>query len=330
MTQGDGMSFAEFSYPLLQAWDWWHMYSNLGVQMQVGGSDQYGNIIAGMDAIRYMSENHPDMNHVQELAGSKDMVWPFGVTVPLLTTGSGAKFGKSAGNAVWLDPNLTTPFDVYGVSYFLAQAVAKALLTRLQFLLKSADADVERYLKLFTFVSMADIATVMKEHTADPGKRQAQHLLAREVIALVHGDQVAADTAKQHHSMRRPSLHSLSSGTSQVRSPQQNVDSSTAASFTGETENNASLRLPREAVHGQRIAHIIAQAGLVGSRGEGQRAVASGGVYAGTQSASAASTELEFVQVRNDASQTGDKYLLDDKMLVLRLGKWKVRIIEVE
>jgi len=109
------MSFAEFSYPLLQAWDWWHMYSNLGIQMQVGGSDQYGNIIAGMDAIRYMSENHPDRNYMQKDAGSLDMLSPFGVTVPLLTTASGAKFGKSAGNAIWLDPNMTSSFDVYGV-----------------------------------------------------------------------------------------------------------------------------------------------------------------------------------------------------------------------
>lgn len=115
MTQGDGMSFAEFSYPLLQAWDWWHMYTTFGVQVQVGGSDQYGNIIAGMDAISYMSEHHQDMNYVEEKTGHTEAL-PYGVTVPLLTTASGAKFGKSAGNAVWLDPNMTSSFDLYGVS----------------------------------------------------------------------------------------------------------------------------------------------------------------------------------------------------------------------
>jgi len=114
MTQGDGMSFAEFSYPLLQAWDWWHMYTNHGVQLQVGGSDQYGNIIAGMDAIRYMSEHHSEMNMISQKAGT-EMAGPVGLTVPLLTTALGTKFGKSAGNAVWLNKDMTSSFELYGV-----------------------------------------------------------------------------------------------------------------------------------------------------------------------------------------------------------------------
>ena len=110
MTAGDGMSFAEFTYPLLQAWDWWHMYTHYNVQVQIGGSDQYGNIVAGMDSIKYISSAESDSQEEPDAMNA-----PYGITTPLLTTSSGAKFGKSAGNAVWLDKNLTSPFDLYGV-----------------------------------------------------------------------------------------------------------------------------------------------------------------------------------------------------------------------
>lgn len=118
MEKGDGMSFAEFSYPLLQGWDWWHMYREHGVQVQIGGSDQYGNIVAGMDAIRYIAQSLPQsaqQAESQRLGTVKDETAPMGLTVPLLTTASGEKFGKSAGNAVWLDRTMTSPFDLYGV-----------------------------------------------------------------------------------------------------------------------------------------------------------------------------------------------------------------------
>lgn len=108
------MSFAEFSYPLLQAWDWWHMYSKSAVQLQVGGSDQYGNIVAGIDAIRSITEKSDNSDMQQKI--KSPISAPFGLTVPLLTTSSGAKFGKSAGNAIWLDKTMTSTFDLYGAS----------------------------------------------------------------------------------------------------------------------------------------------------------------------------------------------------------------------
>ena len=104
------MSFAEFTYPLLQAWDWWHMYSSMGVQLQIGGSDQYGNIVAGMDAIKHIA-----LIQDSRAGTGKTLAPPVGLTVPLLTTSAGAKFGKSDGNAIWLDENLTSAFDLYGV-----------------------------------------------------------------------------------------------------------------------------------------------------------------------------------------------------------------------
>ena len=114
MKSGDGMSFSEFTYPLLQAWDWWHMYNTKNIQIQIGGSDQFGNIIAGIDAINYIRKSHYDPLIRQE----KDdpLRKPMGFTVPLLTTASGEKFGKSAGNAVWLDKDMTSTFELYQVS----------------------------------------------------------------------------------------------------------------------------------------------------------------------------------------------------------------------
>jgi tyrosyl-tRNA synthetase len=91
MKNGDGMSFAEFTYPILQSWDWWHMYNTLGIRMQIGGSDQYGNITAGVDAVKYIAETHPAPDTPKKTSDP-----PFGLTVPLLTTSSGSKFGKTA------------------------------------------------------------------------------------------------------------------------------------------------------------------------------------------------------------------------------------------
>lgn len=116
MAQGDGMSYAEFTYPLLQAYDWWHLYQK-GVQLQIGGSDQYGNIVAGIDLIKHLVPRRSTPPEVRRLSG------PFGLTVPLLTTAAGAKFGKSAGNAIWLDKTMTSPFELYGVSHHYSKSV---------------------------------------------------------------------------------------------------------------------------------------------------------------------------------------------------------------
>jgi tyrosyl-tRNA synthetase len=113
MESGEGMAISEFSYPLFQAYDWWSMYKNQGVQLQIGGSDQYGNICAGMDAVSHMRKIHS----MDEGQGRDEdpRVATYGLTTPLLTTASGEKFGKSAGNAVWLDQHMMTSFDLYQV-----------------------------------------------------------------------------------------------------------------------------------------------------------------------------------------------------------------------
>jgi hypothetical protein len=113
MESGEGMALSEFSYPLFQAYDWWSMYRNQGIQLQIGGSDQYGNIIAGMGAVSHMRKIHRMDNGAQDEEDPR--VATFGLTTPLLTTASGEKFGKSAGNAVWLDDQMLSSFDLYQV-----------------------------------------------------------------------------------------------------------------------------------------------------------------------------------------------------------------------
>ena len=156
-----GISFTEFSYMLIQAFDFWHLYHSDGCELQMGGSDQWGNITAGT-----------------HLVGKRDGQDVHGLVFPLITTATGAKFGKSEAGNVWLDPERTSPYHFY------------------QFWLNTDDRDVERYLKLFTFLRLERIAATMAEHSADPGRREAQRVLAREVTATVHGP-AAAEAAIQ-------------------------------------------------------------------------------------------------------------------------------------
>jgi len=157
----EGISYTEFSYMLIQAYDFWHLFKSDGCELQMGGSDQWGNITAGT-----------------HLIGKREGREVHGLVVPLLTTAAGGKFGKSEGENVWLDPERTSPYRFY------------------QFWLNTDDRDVDRYLKLFTFLPLDRIASTMAEHSADPGRREAQRTLAREVTAAVHGP-AAAEAAIQ-------------------------------------------------------------------------------------------------------------------------------------
>jgi tyrosyl-tRNA synthetase len=147
-----GLSFTEFSYMLLQAYDFLQLYRRTGCTLQVGGSDQWGNITAGVDLIRRVegAEAHA-------------------LVAPLITTASGAKFGKSEAGAIYLDPAMTSPYRFY------------------QFWVNADDRDVGSYLKLFTERPKADIESLVKRHLEAPAKREAQHTLAADVTTAVHG-----------------------------------------------------------------------------------------------------------------------------------------------
>lgn len=152
-----GISFTEFSYMLVQAYDFWHLFRTAGCELQMGGSDQWGNITAGI-----------------ELIGRREQGSAHGLVMPLLTTSGGAKFGKSEDGNVWLDPARTSPYKFY------------------QFWLNTDDRDVERLLNFFTFLSSEEIAAVMTEQAADPSRRSAQRLLAQDITARVHGADTTA------------------------------------------------------------------------------------------------------------------------------------------
>lgn len=149
-----GISFTEFTYQILQSIDFLTLYREHDVQLQIGGADQWGNITAGTDLIH-------------KLEGAEARV--YGLTVPLLLKADGTKFGKTAGGAVWLDAEKTTPYEFY------------------QFWLNQDDRDVVKYLKYFTFLSREEIEDLAEKTEKAPEKREAQRTLAREVTAFVHG-----------------------------------------------------------------------------------------------------------------------------------------------
>ncbi|WP_020616546.1 tyrosine--tRNA ligase [Paenibacillus daejeonensis] len=152
-----GISFTEFSYQILQSLDYLHLFQNEDVQLQIGGSDQWGNITSGLDLIR-------------RKAGSESVA--FGLTIPLMLKADGTKFGKTAGGAIWLDPNKTTPFEFY------------------QFWANTDDRDVVKYLKYFTFLSKEQIEELAEKVQTEPHKREAQKMLAEEMTRFVHGEEL--------------------------------------------------------------------------------------------------------------------------------------------
>lgn len=149
-----GISYAEFSYQILQALDFEHLYRTKGCNLQIGGQDQWGNITSGLELIR-------KMNGADSVA--------YGITVPLVTKSDGTKFGKSESGAVWLDPKKTSPYQFY------------------QFWINTSDADVVKRLKQFTFLSKEETESIIAEWEEAPHQRLAQKVLAREVTTLVHG-----------------------------------------------------------------------------------------------------------------------------------------------
>ena len=153
MDSDQGISFTEFSYMLLQAFDYWWQFEHYGCRLQVGGSDQWGNITAGIDLVRRRSG-----------------ATVHGLTWPLMTRADGQKFGKTAEGTVWLDAERTLPFELH------------------QYFVNTDDRDVERLLLQLTLLPVAEVAEVMSAHAAAPHEREAQRALADEVCTLVHGD----------------------------------------------------------------------------------------------------------------------------------------------
>jgi tyrosyl-tRNA synthetase len=227
-----GLSFTEFSYMLLQAYDFWHLHRTMGVELQMGGADQWGNITAGLELIRRTSgvgEDAPDQP-------------AHGLAYKLLLSPSGTKFGKSeSGESVWLDAGRTTPFAFY------------------QYWLNADDRDVGTYLRWFTEFDRERIQALDAEVASRPEGRAAQRALARDITARTHGETAAAQAEADSEAMF--------SGAS-IEDP---------AVLRSLYESTGGFTFTSEALAGG-IAGLLADSGVLASRGEARRLVAGGGL----------------------------------------------------
>jgi tyrosyl-tRNA synthetase len=253
-----GISYTEFSYMLLQANDFLYLFDHHGCTMQAGGSDQWGNITAGIELIR-------------KARGGE----AFGITFPLLTTSSGEKFGKSAGNAVWLDPARTSPYQFY------------------QYWIRTDDRDVERLLKLFTFLELDEIGKMIAEHQAAPEHRIAQKKLAEEITRLVHGAESLAQAMAASEALFGGEISGLTD---------RDLQDIFADVPSFSIESNAIAQ-------GLKLPDLLVRAGAAKSKGEAARLIAGGGVYLNNRRAGDAAATLS----------SGD--LASETMFVVRVGK---------
>jgi tyrosyl-tRNA synthetase len=261
---GEGISYTEFSYMLLQANDYVELHQRHRCVLQIGGSDQWGNIIAGVRLVR------------QKLAASVHAL-----TVPLVTAADGTKFGKSTGGGnLWLDPEMTTPYAWY------------------QYFVNTADADVIRYLRWFTFLSADELADLDEVTAARPQERAAQRRLARELTTLVHGEQ--ATEAVEHASRALFGRGELA-----------RLDEATLRAALRET---SVAELKSGTPDG--IVDLLVATGLAQSKGAARRTIAEGGV----------SVNNTKIDDEDWAPQPTD--FLHGRWLVLRRGKRNIGGIE--
>src|SRR6056297_999664 len=261
-----GLTYAEFSYQLLQAFDFAHLYEQHGCILQGGGSDQWGNIVAGIDLVRRRGGGQA-----------------YGLVWPLLTTADGSKFGKSAGNAVWLDASMTSPYAYY------------------QYWVNAADADVVRFLKLFTFHDLERIADLERELERDPAARVAHRLLAREATRVIHGDAgVAAAEGATAVLFGDAPFAGL-------------ADDVLAAAF----EEAPSVTLERARLEGDGVGLLEAMTavGLSASNGEARRLVQQGSV------------RLNNARVEDPQRRLGPGDLASESTAVLRAGKKRYGLV---
>ncbi|MBW3562104.1 MAG: tyrosine--tRNA ligase [Actinobacteria bacterium] len=223
-----GISYTEFSYQLLQAYDFAHLYAEEDCLLQCGGTDQWGNIVAGVELTRRM--------HGGEVHG---LVWP------LLTTADGSKFGKSAGNAVWLDPEMTSPYAYY------------------QYWINTHDDDVIRFLRLFTFLDEETIEGLAAAHSRDPAERVAHRRLAEEATRLLHGE----DGLREAHRA------------TEILFGDEEFDGLDDRILTDAFEAAPSTEVPREQLDGGiGLLNLMTEVGAASSNGEARRLIQQGGV----------------------------------------------------
>lgn len=286
----NGLGFNEFTYQILQAYDFYHLYSKHNTTVQIGGNDQWGNITAGIDLINRLARSEKDTDQTDNSVASDKRCPPFGITVPLLTTSSGAKFGKSAGNAIFLDEEINTAYDIY------------------QFFYNTSDEDVERFLKIFTLLPLNEIKAVMSEHLTAPYKHIGQRLLAKEVTELIHGPQSAVDAEVVSRIIFGEEL---------------------PASYTEPKTGPALVQLLDKArvlqtVQGsdvKNLAGLIAEL-LQSSRADAKRRLSQGSVYLGLEEKVRIKENLSVNELQN-------YFICGTNVLLLRLGKQQCYVVQI-
>ena len=259
-----GISFTEFTYTILQAMDFLHLYENFDCKMQVGGSDQWGNITTGLELIRKMAPE-----------GSK----AFGLTIPLVTKADGTKFGKTESGAIWLDPEKTTPYEFY------------------QFWINTADADVVKYLKFFTFLSKEEIEGLEESVKNEPHLRKAQKALAEEMTRLIHGQDSLDQAIKITEALFNGEIQNLTAA--EIKQGFKDVPS--YEHTTGEEIG---------------IVDLLIAAGIVSSKRQAREDVTNGAVSINGQRV----TETDYV--------VSEKDRIEGQFTVIRRGKKKYFLIK--
>jgi len=263
--EAGGISYTEFSYQVLQAFDYLELYRRYNCTLQIGGSDQWGNIVAGLDLIRKVE------------GGSAHCL-----TVPLMTKSDGTKFGKTAGGSVWLDPEMTSPYAFY------------------QFWLNSDDADIPKFLKIFSFKTREEIEALIVAHEENPGARTAHRALAQELTTLVHG-------ATECDAAERAAKALFGQGD--------------LSELDERTLESALSQLPRTTVNrGEAMptwVDLLAATGVVDSKSAARRIVKEGGAY------------LNNEKVTAEDAVPSVESLIFGRFLLLRKGKRDLAAVEV-
>ncbi len=263
-----GMSFTEFTYQLVQGYDFYWLYKNKNCKLQMGGSDQWGNIVTGTELIR-----------------RKDGGEAFAFTCPLITKSDGGKFGKTESGNIWLDARRTSPYQFY------------------QFWLNASDADAEKWIKIFTFLSRDAVMMLIHEHHSDPSTRVLQKTLAQEITVFVHGkeeyEKAVATTEKLFTNQQAP------------------AESLSVEDLEG-MEGVIKSGFPREKITaGIDIVSFLAESSIFPSKGEARKMVQGGGVSINRKKAESAGITVDR------------SLLLHDRYILVQKGKKNYYLVEV-
>lgn len=259
-----GISFTEFAYTILQGMDFKHLYEQHNCKLQIGGSDQWGNITTGLELIRKMTEEDSKA---------------FGLTIPLVTKADGTKFGKTESGAVWLDPEKTSPYEFY------------------QFWINTADADVVKYLKYFTFLSKEQIEVLEQSVQEEAHLRKAQKALAEELTRMIHGEVALQQAIKITEALFSGDIRNLTS--SEIKEGFKDVPS---------YEHKEGEELG--------IVDLLVNAKISPSKRQAREDVANGAIYVNGERI----TEVEYVLSDNDR--------IENQFTVIRRGKKKYFLIK--